>query len=314
MLLALPSLRARGEFGAAAIVEALIGAHFPMDVTVLDDHSAALSSSNTLGGIRVSAIDAPAHIASRGPGHIGRDTGRRAAVCYYLEGTIRIEQGGVESLVQPGEFAIFDWESPFTLTAPAGYRAVVLQLPSEAILAPLETFRKKVSTGIRPPAGLARIVPSFFSRLADDCSRLGGPAGERVARSAVELACAAHAERLRSPEVSPPRSPDFIQASLFAEEHLADPQLDAQRIAAAIFVSTRQLHKIFQAEGTTVSRWIRNRRLEKCRGMLTDPELHWMSVGDIGAAWGFFNRAHFSRIYRAAYGCSPRSHRDGGPE
>ena len=45
-----------------------------------------------------------------------------------------------------------------------------------------------------------------------------------------------------------------------------------ERIAKAHFISTRYVHKLFQPEGTTVSAWIRSRRLEGARRDLADPE------------------------------------------
>ncbi|UNK47760.1 AraC family transcriptional regulator [Arthrobacter sulfonylureivorans] len=311
-LLASAPIRMTESLDTASWAAALGDVLLPVDVTGFGaGASAATIVSSLLGDIRLSVVDAPSHTVHRHLGHIAADVRREAVVCYQLSGVVCLEQGGIETIVQPGEFTIFDWEASFTLTAAQGYRAVILQLPVNAILIPFEAFRKKVSPGIRPTVGLGLAVSPFFTKLAENAGQLHGWAGERVVRSAVELACAVFAEHVRSAESAPSCSPDFVKAAAYAEANLIDPDLDARRIAAAIFVSTRQLHKIFQAEGTTASAWIRARRLAKCRSMLNDPEYHWMSVGDIGAAWGFFNRAHFSRIYRAAYGCSPREHRGG---
>ena len=60
-----------------------------------------------------------------------------------------------------------------------------------------------------------------------------------------------------------------VQAWLDA--HLADPSLTPGRIAGANFISVRSLHRLFEAEGVTVSAWVRDRRLEACRRDLTDP-------------------------------------------
>jgi AraC-like DNA-binding protein len=51
-----------------------------------------------------------------------------------------------------------------------------------------------------------------------------------------------------------------------------------------------------------VADWIRRRRLERCARDLLDPALRGEPVGAIGARWGLTNPAHFSRVFRAAYG------------
>ena len=54
----------------------------------------------------------------------------------------------------------------------------------------------------------------------------------------------------------------------FIEDHLADPGLGAARIAAAIGVSERHLSRVLAAEGITVPRLVRSRRLELAYAML----------------------------------------------
>ena len=74
---------------------------------------------------------------------------------------------------------------------------------------------------------------------------------------------------------------------------------------AAHALSLRSLHKLFEPHETTVAGWVRRRRLERCRRDLVDPALRSRLVSAIGARWGLANPAHFSRLFRAAYGLSP---------
>ena len=80
-------------------------------------------------------------------------------------------------------------------------------------------------------------------------------------------------------------------------------------IAAADHVSLRSLHQFFHDEGLTVARWIRARRLERCRRDLSDPALADRPVAAIAAAWGFSSAGDFSRAFRAAHGLPPSEYR-----
>ncbi len=91
----------------------------------------------------------------------------------------------------------------------------------------------------------------------------------------------------------------------YIEANLGDPDLDPVRIARASFISTRYLHKLFEAEGTSVCTWIRTSRLERCRRDLLDPALVHQSIISIATRWGIPGPQHFSRLFRSAYGCSP---------
>jgi AraC-like DNA-binding protein len=95
----------------------------------------------------------------------------------------------------------------------------------------------------------------------------------------------------------------------FIEQRLGDPELAPTTIAAAQFISVRYLHRLFEDEETTVADWIRRRRLERCARGLADPALSAEPVGEIGARWGLTSPAHFSRLFRAAYGASPADYR-----
>src|SRR5690606_5627723 len=56
----------------------------------------------------------------------------------------------------------------------------------------------------------------------------------------------------------------------YIEENFSDHQLTPTRIAEANFVSVRHLHGLFQQCGTSVSKWIWNRRLQAGREDLLD--------------------------------------------
>ena len=59
----------------------------------------------------------------------------------------------------------------------------------------------------------------------------------------------------------------------------------------------------------SVCDWIRSERLERCRTDLRDPAYADVSISAIARRWGLPSAPHFSRLFRLAYGCSPREFR-----
>ncbi|MFJ4870547.1 helix-turn-helix transcriptional regulator [Streptomyces sp. NPDC088757] len=90
---------------------------------------------------------------------------------------------------------------------------------------------------------------------------------------------------------------------------LADSRLRPDTVATAHYMSVRRLHKLFERESGTISRWIQQRRLEECRRELGRGDGRPVMVSSVAQRWGFVNAAHFSRAFRAKYGMSPRAWR-----
>jgi AraC-like DNA-binding protein len=159
--------------------------------------------------------------------------------------------------------------------------------------------------------GVGALLSPFLTQFAARLGQFDNAAGRRVADNIVDLVDTLLAEHLGAgePTAEPGRRPLLARIMAFIEEQLADPDLGPERIAAAHYISTRYLHKLLHDEGRTVAGWVRTRRLEQCRRDLGDPLLAEQPVSAIGARWGLTDAAHFSRVFRAAYGSSPREYR-----
>lgn len=90
------------------------------------------------------------------------------------------------------------------------------------------------------------------------------------------------------------------------EENCAQP-LSIAQLAARSFLSPRHFRELFTREtGQPPSSYLRQLRLEKARAFLQDDGL---SITQIAMEAGFADAAHFSRLFKAFYGTSPREFR-----
>jgi AraC-like DNA-binding protein len=97
-----------------------------------------------------------------------------------------------------------------------------------------------------------------------------------------------------------------LQARQFIEANLADPRLGPDEVAAALRVSRRSLYQMLAHDGEGVAAAIRRRRLCRARQLLVDPGRRHQPISAIAAEVGLSSAAHFSRLFRAQYGQSPR--------
>lgn len=91
--------------------------------------------------------------------------------------------------------------------------------------------------------------------------------------------------------------------------HLSNPDLSAQTVARGCDVSPRYLCYLLRLKGTSYSEVLWGERLEKAAEWLRDPNSKHYTVGEIGYNNGFKTAAHFSRLFKSKYGCSPKEYR-----
>ena len=100
----------------------------------------------------------------------------------------------------------------------------------------------------------------------------------------------------------------------YINQQLSDPALGPGEIAAAVNISRRYLHKLFEGEHRTVSLYVKELRLERLRRDLLDPRLADRSVSAIAFGCGFGDLSGFNRSFKDAYGVSPSEMRSAPTE
>jgi AraC-like DNA-binding protein len=93
------------------------------------------------------------------------------------------------------------------------------------------------------------------------------------------------------------------------DAQLGDPKLDAGWLARQMHVSRRSLYLLVPDSDGGVATLIRNRRMQRARDLLRDADHDGRTIAEIGRAVGLPSAAHFTRLFRAAYGITPSAFR-----
>jgi AraC-like DNA-binding protein len=228
-----------------------------------------------------------------------------------LRGRTLLLQDGKEAVLMPGDLAVYDTTRPYTLVSEEQMRHLVLMFPRASIDLTTEDLDELTARRLSADRPMCQVATPFLLRMATNLETLHGVSARRLAHTTIDLVTTLFASELDVQVEGPldPRRRLLRQIKSFIEANLDDDALTPNQVAAAHYISVRQLHQIFQSEGTTVSTWIRTRRLEHCRRMLSDPLHDSRPVSEIGARWGLPDAPHFSRVFKAAYGVSPRQFR-----
>jgi AraC-like DNA-binding protein len=96
----------------------------------------------------------------------------------------------------------------------------------------------------------------------------------------------------------------------YVTDHIRDPDLNLDQMAASLQCSKRSLHKAFSSEGISVSEYIWSERLLRCKEQLEDLQERRQSITEIALSWGFSTPSHFSTMFKARFRESPRAFRN----
>lgn len=108
-------------------------------------------------------------------------------------------------------------------------------------------------------------------------------------------------------KVAETQSSDLHRACAYIRSHLSE-HLSPQEIAVQTFVSVSQLKRLFHAEfQMPVMKYVLQSRMEEAQSLLAQTEI---TVEDVGCFCGYRHRTHFSRIFTATVGISPRAYRN----
>ena len=266
--------------------------------------------SATAGAAHLVDVLADPHEVNRTQRLIDRSPSGYYKVAVQLIGHAVLRQGSQTTFLERGDFAIYDPDRPYDLSLATAHHMLVVMCPKSLFRLAPRQVDPLLARRISGRQSMGTLVFAYFSELALRFDSLGTMDGVRLGDNVVDLLTSLLLEHSGA-QLPVNRRPLFTQVTTYIEAHLGDPQLCPEQIAAAHGYSTRALHKLFHDSGTTVAGWIRDRRLEHCRRDLRDPTRGGIPVGAIGSRWGFADAAHFSRVFKAAFGVSPRGFRNG---
>lgn len=260
--------------------------------------------------VHVSELRATDHVVERTPELIARGDRSYFKVSLMLAGTGLLIQDRREAVLHPGDLAVYDTSRPYSLVFDEDFRTMVVMFPRHLITLPADMMGELTAVRISGSEGLGAVVAPYLVQLAANLDQLAGVTGARLVHSALDLVTTVFTRELGLDDATAhPHRALMQRIRAYIDRNLASADLDPTSIAAAHFISTRHLHGLFQEHGTTVSTWIRSRRLEQCRRDLIDPVLADRPVAAVAARWGFVDAAHFSRAFKAAFDLSPSEFR-----
>jgi len=263
-----------------------------------------------IGGNSLAQVAAPPTRVFRPSEMADREEHPAWLVNMLLKGSAVSTQGSNQFVIKPGDIFIHNNLQPYSMELETDFQIVTLRVPADAMARYMTVSEGMCSIPLRRAGRGAEIAGALFRSLHENITYLDRIDAELAIGAMLTMVSAACAPLGGGSRTANHAS--FTRICQLIECNLADPELRPAAIAEMTGLSARQLNRLFEAEGQTISRLILRRRLERCRLDLISRGLSHRTVGEIAFGWGFNNLSHFSESFRNAYGVTPRQMRLSG--
>jgi AraC-like DNA-binding protein len=213
----------------------------------------------------------------------------------------------VDLIHEPGYFCVSstEWQFDAVSKGPASFDILIIP---QAALSPLLTGGR-LQRPFRLPGGspLGSLLCAAIDAAKVQAPLLPDALGEAMLRNLcglVALTCGASDEGTERARDSL-HSARLVAFKHYVDLHLADANLTPANTAAALGISARQLHRLFESNDSSFARYVLRQRLLRCRDTIAGATGTGRSVVDIAFGWGFNSMATFYRAFVSEFGSPP---------
>jgi AraC-like DNA-binding protein len=250
----------------------------------------------TLSAIKDHAIERLADLACARP--------QRFVFALVESGSIVVTQRGRRCQLEEGQYALFDCSAGIAVAGIEAYKVLAIFVPSFALNARLRNVPMIVAQPFAWTASAWRIAANLVRSLTSEIKQIPVSLTYGYASQVVELlSVAVEADWHLSSEFSG-RAALLKRCTAYVKCNVADSSLDPQKIADAMRISVRYLHKVFEESGESVCEFLRSTRLEASKAELADPQKASTQIREIARRVGFRSQAHFAAAFKCRYGVS----------
>jgi AraC-like DNA-binding protein len=215
---------------------------------------------------------------------------------------VRFRIAGQDMTTAAGDLLVADADALFEAWPTDRYSDESWLLPKQLVDPHLPALGRPLLVRLSGRDGVQALAAGYLETLTQNWDHIPETTMTPVAGTLARLigiACGSAAEE-QPDAVSAGR---LVEAKRHIDRHLADRDLSPASVAAALGISVRTLHLVFEPSGASFARYVLRRRLEECHAALLDNPTR--PVTDIAFAWGFGSLSSFYSAFQAAFSMSP---------
>jgi AraC-like DNA-binding protein len=232
-----------------------------------------------------------------------------------ISGDMVVTRGGHSVTLQESQMSLMDLSMEGGVCVSEGHRFQSTRVPRAELLSMCPDAESRLYTLIDENQQIRDLIVQYSALTA--AASLDAVAQQAVARHLVDLIAlllrtgpdTTHLATQRGYAAARLRS---VQQHVL--QHLSDGGLAVGSIAQSCGLSPKQVQRLFERTGTTLTEFVLEQRLLLARRLLASPGNRPEKIGAVAYMAGFGDLSYFNRTFRARFGMTPSEWRHGQPD
>lgn len=225
---------------------------------------------------------------------------------------VRFSQADHTVVCNPGAFILERSDLPYEFSYNKDNSLWVIRVPVSQLRSRIREPERFLYMQFDKNKGLGNVFFSFMRNIVQQFSYTDEAAHDILSGQLIDLL--AHSmendDRVLMSNEASLRNVHLRNIEAFVRENIQRSELSPDMISVACSISTRYLHKLFKDSDQTVSQWIKELRLQSALNDIR-ADIGHTTLAEISYRWGFNDQAHFCRLFKARFGCTPKGMREG---
>lgn len=232
---------------------------------------------------------------------------------FILQGELRVVNSAGSYSVGPGKFAIINADEPFYTRTSVGERGsfecALAVVPEHMVLSCLP-WAKDCNMAFEVDASHRPLVTGLLDLLCFQGDNLSRQTAESLATAFLQSVSDSVGDQIAS-LARPGRTMDkrFADIQACIQKYSTAADLTCDRVAEYCGISPRYVCYVLRANNTSFSDLLWSHRLPSARDWLVSESFRRYPIHKVACMAGFKSAAHFSRMFKSAYGMSPKEYR-----
>ena len=239
---------------------------------------------------------------------IRSDDEPRIAVQLVVDGEEHFSFRDERSIARTGDIVLWSSLEPMTFEVPERLHKVTVVLPERTLARWLPRHPRLHGRVLPSSTGAAALLRSHMLALRAHRAEFSEQERYAMETATLEMIAGVITAKLDRPNRSL-ADYQLMRVQDYILENLGDGDLNLDRVAAALAISRRYLHRLFERTGTSPRAWIQEQRLLRARECMLGDAANRRTITSIAYDCGFSGSAHFSRAFTQRFGLGPRAFR-----